>query len=288
MTKLFLVLFILIRIFSSPLASIFQKKLSEQYSSFIINFYTYLILSLSCILKINILNSVNFSFEFCSLVIICGLLCTLGMLCMIKAVNIGEISVLGPINSYKSIISLIIAFFLLREIPTIPELIGIVLIILGSRYILIDDNNQFNFSIIKRKDIQLRFAAMTLTAIEAVLLKKIILISSVEVCFMFWCFMGFFWSVILLILRKDKLHNLKLQSKNIIFMALIALCLGLMQYSTNYVFERMNVGIALCLFQLSSIITVFFGWKVFKEQNIKTKFIGCLIMIAGSYLILLC
>lgn len=285
MDKILLLLFIFIRIFSSPVASIFQKKLSSIYSSFTINFYTYFILSILCLYNCKQLISFDYTVQFIVLVFSCGFLCTIGMLCMIKAVNIGEISVLGPINSYKSIIGLIIAFFLLKEIPSITALIGVILIIFGSRYIFIDEKNGFNFSLLKRKDIQLRFLAMTLTAIEAVLLKKIIIISSVEICFMFWCFMGLFWSFLLLLLtgKPTKVNSFK----SFVSIFVISLCLGLMQYSTNFVFERMDVGLSLSVFQLSSIVTVLFGWKIFKETNIRLKLFGCLIMIIGSCLILI-
>lgn len=285
MTKLLLIIFIIIRILSNPVANIFQKKLSNEYSAITINFYTYLILSLLCLFNIKELQTFQYNSEFYALTFICGLLCTLGMICMIKAVNLGELSVLGPINSYKSIISLLIAFFLLGEQPAIYELCGVLLIIFGSRYIFIEDNNSFSFSILKRKDIQLRFLAMTLTAVEAVLLKKIIIISSVEICFTFWCFMGLFWSAVLILINKKNIHINRI--KNFLYIFIIAVCLGLMQYSTNYVFKRMDVGLSLSIFQLSSIITVLLGWKIFKERNIKTKLIGCLIMIAGSCLILL-
>ena len=125
MINFFLILFILIRVFSNPIANVFQKKLSVDCSSVIINLYTYLFLSIICLFNLHILNGFNFTSEFIILVLICGLLCTMGMVCMIKAVNLGELSVLGPINSYKSIISLIIAFFLLKEIPSIQGLIGV-------------------------------------------------------------------------------------------------------------------------------------------------------------------
>jgi drug/metabolite transporter (DMT)-like permease len=65
------------------------------------------------------------------------------------------------------------------------------------------------------------------------------------------------------------------------------MCLGLMQYSTNIVFERLDVGLSLALFQLSSIVAILFGYKVFKESNIVKKLIGAIIMIVGSCLILL-
>ena len=284
MTKFILILFILIRIFSNPIANSFQKKLADSISSITINFYTYLFLSIGCLLNINKLIEYNYNKEFITLVFIAGFLCTIGMICMIKAVNIGELSVIGPINSYKSVISLIIAFFLLGEIPTFYGIIGIILIIIGSRYIFLEDGSKFSLNILNRKDIQLRFLAMTLTGIEAVILKKIILISSVEICYSFWCFMGLFWSVILLILSK-KQYFIK-NKKNLFLILIISICLGLMQYSTNYVFEKMNVGLALAIFQLSSIVTIIFGYKFFHESNLKTKLIGCIIMIIGSCFII--
>lgn len=284
MTKFILILFILIRIFSNPIANSFQKKLADSISSITINFYTYLFLSIGCLLNINKLIEYNYNKEFITLVFIAGFLCTIGMICMIKAVNIGELSVIGPINSYKSVISLIIAFFLLGEIPNFYGIIGIILIIIGSRYIFLEDGSKFSLNILNRKDIQLRFLAMTLTGVEAVILKKIILISSVEICYSFWCFMGLFWSVILLILSK-KQYFIK-NIKNLFLILIISICLGLMQYSTNYVFEKMHVGLALAIFQLSSIVTIIFGYKFFHESNLKTKLIGCIIMIIGSCFII--
>ena len=285
MDKFLIIIFVLIRIFSNPIASIFQKKLSSNYSAITINFYSYLFLCIYCLFNIDVIKPYIFNSEFLLLVFVCGLLCTLGMICMIKAVNIGELSVIFPYNSYKSILGLIIAFFLLKEVPTFQSIIGVILIVFGSRYIFLDDTKSFNFSFFKRKDIQLRFLAMTLTATEAVLLKRIIVISSVEISFMFWCFMGLFWSLILLCICKKTLKISEV--KDFSYILLISICLGLMQYSTNFVFERMHVGLALCLFQLSSVITVLFGWKIFKEKNIRTKLVGCIIMIIGSCFILI-
>ncbi len=284
MQNIILIIFIIIRICSNPLAGVIQKKLSVRRGAIVINFYSYLFLSLLCLSKINLIKSFNYTNEFISLVLICGILCTTGMICMIKAVKIGELSVLGPINSYKSVIGLIIAFIFLKEIPSVQGIIGMILIIYGSKFILYSKEEKPSFNVFKRKDIQLRFTAMTLTAIEAVLLKKIILISSVEICFIFWCFMGLFWSLILMFISDKKF--IIPNRKDMALMFITGLLLGLMQYSTNFVFERMNVGYALALFQLSAIVTVLLGAKFFMEKNIMYKLTGSFIMIVGSYLIL--
>lgn len=287
MKSISLIFFLILRIISNPLANVFQKKISVELSSFVINFYTYLILSLFTFPFIHsYLNIKSYPIELWLLVVAAGFLCALGTVCMIKAINIGELSVLGPINSYKSVIGLFAAFVFLREIPSFFGVIGIILIIWGSKYIFETEKESFLLStFFKRKDIQLRFIALILTGIEAALLKKIILLSSIQACFIFWCFSGLIWSFIfLLVLNKN------FQIKNCVYwkyIFLIALNLGIMQYSTNYVFSKMNVGYALALFQLSSLVTVFLGYKIFKEKNVVKKIIGSIIMIAGSVLIIL-
>ncbi len=60
-----------------------------------------------------------------------------------------------------------------------------------------------------------------------------------------------------------------------------------MQYSTNIVFEKLNVGLSLALFQLSGIVAVILGYKFFNEGQLLKKIIGSIIMIAGSCLILM-
>ena len=68
---------------------------------------------------------------------------------------------------------------------------------------------------------------------------------------------------------------------------LLVICIGTMQFTTNYTFKHMPVGYALSLFQLSIIISVVLGHKIFKEEDIRKKLIGSTIMIAGSIVIIL-
>jgi len=68
---------------------------------------------------------------------------------------------------------------------------------------------------------------------------------------------------------------------------LLIIAVGIMQYSTNFVFERMNVAYALALFQLSTLLSVFLGINLFKEKGLKKKLAGSLIMIAGAVILIL-
>ena len=60
-----------------------------------------------------------------------------------------------------------------------------------------------------------------------------------------------------------------------------------MQMTTNFVFNYMNVGYALALFQLSTLVNLFFGYKFFKEKDMKPKIIGTIIMVIGSVIVIL-
>ena len=275
------------RIFSNPIANMLQKALSERHSAVLINLYSYGLLSLACVVNVCMAdyNWNSYGFSFWNYVLLAGFLCTLGTVCLIKALQCGELSVLGPINSYKCLVGLLFGFVILGEIPNIKAILGVFLIICGSWFIFDTVKEGFSLKLFKRKDIILRFCALFLTGAEAAVLKKIILISSPAECFILWCFSGFAFSLILVLLLKKKLQPLF--KKDLLSIFVIAVCLGLMQFSTNIVFEKLNVGLSLALFQLSSIVAIIFGYKVFKESYIVKKLIGAIIMIAGSCLILL-
>ena len=275
------------RIFSNPIANMLQKALSERHSAVLINLYSYGLLSLACVVNVCMAdyNWNSYGFSFWNYVLLAGFLCTLGTVCLIKALQCGELSVLGPINSYKCLVGLLFGFVILGEIPNIKAILGVLLIICGSWFIFDTVKEGFSLRLFKRKDIILRFCALFLTGAEAAVLKKIILISSPAECFILWCFSGFAFSLILVLLLKKKLQPLF--KKDLLSIFVIAVCLGLMQFSTNIVFEKLNVGLSLALFQLSSIVAIIFGYKVFKESYIVKKLIGAIIMIAGSCLILL-
>jgi drug/metabolite transporter (DMT)-like permease len=68
---------------------------------------------------------------------------------------------------------------------------------------------------------------------------------------------------------------------------LLILCIGTMQFTTNYALDHMSVAYALSLFQLSAIISVLLGHRFFNEQDIRKKLIGSIIMIIGSVIIIL-
>jgi len=282
---------IALRIISNPLGNVFQKQLTTHGSDpLIVNFTTYLLLSLACILFSFSVEWPALPLTFWKYSVLAGIAGAMGNGFLVKALHKGELSVLGPINSYKSVIGIIGGIILLTEIPELTGIIGIVLIIFGSYFVLDTTSERFSFALFKRSDIRYRLMAMILTAVEAVFIKKIIISSSVTIAFFSWCYFGALFSFLLLLVYRINLKNelfAKFGSDNLYRYLLLIMCVGVMQFSTNYTFGHMQVGYALSLFQLSTIISIFFGYRFFKEKDILKKTVGSLIMIIGSILIIM-
>ena len=203
---------IILRVLSNPLGNVFQKQLTNRYNHpLLINFLTFLLLCVFCIIPAIQVRWLELPFEFWKYCILAGIVGATGNGFLVKALQCGDLSVLGPINSYKSVVGIIVGIFLLGEIPNLWGIAEVHLV--------------KEFKRIKIRDL-----------------------------------FSYFYLV---------------------------LCIGTMQYTTNYVFDHMEVGYALALFQLSTIVSIFLGYRIFKEENITKKLIGSVIMVAGSVMIIL-
>lgn len=272
---------ILFRIFSNSFSNVFQKKLTKSgEAATCINCINYILMSL---ISIPLLLLVNFSLitpEFWLYAIAGGITGAIGNCFMVLALKQGELSVLGPINSYKAIVGMIFGIFLLHEYPNIYGVLGIGLIIIGSYFILESPKA------LLRKDIQYRIYALIFTAIEAVFIKKVIILSSIASSFIISSFLGAIFSYLIMrILENEKLHIPT--KKNSIMYISTTLCFAMMTFTTAYVFKYMNVGYALSLFQLSIILNVILGYKLFNEKKLIKKLLGSLIILIGSAAILI-
>lgn len=286
MSLLFLVLAITLRITSNSFLNAFQKDLSKTNHPLNTNFKTYLLLFVFCLPLLAIFYFKTLTFKIFIWALIGGLFGAMGNGFLITALKYGELSVLAPINSYKAIVGLIFGIIILKEVPNFSAILGIILIISGSFIIFETQKEGFSFKLFKRKDVVYRFLALIFSAIEAVFIKKVIILTDVYCSFYLWVIFGFIFSYVLLKINKTaafKSFNFKKEIQPFIPLCFLVF---LMQFSTNIVFEKVSVAIALSLFQLSNIVSIFLGCKFFKEKGILKKLIGSIIMILGSVVVL--
>ena len=272
---------VLIRILANSGTNVFQKQLTQNNETPVeINFIIYLLLSIFSIPIFVFSNTITLNMNFWYYAIlggICGAICNCFM---VLALEKGQLSVLSPINSYKAAIGLLFGMIILKEYPNIYGLCGMGLIIFGT-YFIFDKPEDF-----LKKDILYRFLALIFSAIEAVFIKKVILLSSVSVSFAVSSLLGAVFSFIIFKAFCKSALNLKEKIKNKLYLYTAA-SFGLMTFITAFIFAKMNVGYALSLFQLSIILNVFLGYKLFKEQNLPKKLAGSVIILIGSTMIIL-
>jgi len=279
-----------LRILSNPLGNVFQKKLSSGGTSpLTVNFLTFLLLSLVCVIPASVIDWRSFSSQFWINAVIGGVFGALGNGFLVLALRKGDLSILGPINSYKSVVGLIMAAILLHELPSVLGLAGVALVIWGSYFVFGTMPEGFSWKLFRNKEIVFRILAMILCAIEAVFDKKVILYSDVLTSFIVWCWFGAVFSLLLMIpARVSPVKEIAaLRGSQWLMFLILCICIGTMQFTTNSVFAQMKVGYGLALFQLSTIVSVLLGWLVFKETALGRKLLGSAIMIAGSTLVIL-
>jgi drug/metabolite transporter (DMT)-like permease len=282
---------IVVRILANPLANVFQKQLTQRsaHPIFIIT-SVHAVLAVLC-LPYAAIGGFDLATGVWTNMLIAAFLAVTGNVLIVSALSEADLSVLGPINAYKPVVGLILGIFLVGERPTLMGLTGVLLIVAGSYFVVdrkVDQPLATAFArFFSERGIQLRFAALVLSATEAVFLKRAIVLSSPAVVFVLWSILGFgmaaTWT--LLSLRRELAGQfVALQSSFVTFLRL-AMATGAMQLATVLTFRDLQVGYSLALFQLSAIVSVLLGWRYFAETNIGERLIGSVVMAAGAALI---
>lgn len=286
----FTLLAVMIRILINPLSNVLQKQITikGQHPLFI-NLATYTLLAFISIFLVFDISIQSLDTEFWIYSIAGGITGALGNGFIVKALEKGELSVLGPINAYKSIVGMLFAYLLIKEVPNVWGIAGMLFIIIGSYFVLDTTEEKFSWQLFKTPAIQYRLAALILTGIQAVLDKKVIEHSNLTIAFAGWSIFGAGFSFIFILFTKVSIQK---EFKNIhrevlIKYFLLVITVGLMLASTNYTLSHMPVGYALALFQLSILLSVVLGHRFFNEMHLFKKLIGATIMVIGSALIIL-
>ncbi len=289
-------LFVVTRIVANPLSNLFQKQLTQRSASpvFIIA-VVHATLTAMCLPLLLVRGTLPIAPgpEVWVNMIICALLAVAGNVLLVHAVKAVDLSVLGPINAYKSVIGLVLGIFLIGERPTAMGVAGTLLIIAGSYFVVddpVDEPRRHAFvRFFRERGIQLRFAALGLSATEAVFLKKAILLSSPLTTFVLWSVLGLpiAGAAVVLLSRNtidEEVSVLRRHSRTYLWLVVTT---GLMQLSTVLTFDKLHVGYSLALFQMSTLISVFLGYQYFQERQIRKRLFGSVVMAAGAVLIVM-
>jgi len=300
---------IVVRILSNPLANVFQKQLTQRsaHPIFIIA-AVHTVLAVACLPYCFLPGTLNLAPAVWTNMIVAAVLAVAGNVLLVYALSETDLSILGPINAYKSVVGLVLGVFLVGERPTPTGLAGVLLIVAGS-YFVIDGSNQpvhpptrsgapaeqsgrmsnAFVRFFRQRGVQLRFAALFFSATEALFEKRAIVLSSPAIVFVLWsglgCAIAAAWTVV--VLRRQLRGQLVVLRGGLGTFVWLVVATATMQLATVFTFRALQVGYSLALFQLSAIVSVFLGRHYFAETNIRERLIGSVIMVAGAALIVI-
>lgn len=219
--------------------------------------------------------------------ILSGLATGASWLCYFKALQLGDVNKVVPIDKSSIVLTILLAFIILGEIDNIGvKLIGITTIGVGT-YMMIQKKQGGNKAVVSSK----WFIYAVLSAIFASLTSILgkIGISGVEsnlgtairtvvVVIMAW----------VVVFVTNKQHTVKdIPHRDLLFICLSGIATGASWLCYYKALKDGLASVVVPIDKLSILVAVIFSWFVFKEKLTKKAFIGLALIVAGTLVMLI-
>jgi transporter family protein len=217
--------------------------------------------------------------------ILSGLATGASWLCYFKALQIGNVNKVVPVDKSSTVMAIFLAIIFLGESLTIPGILGVALILVGTMLM------------IEKKDVKemdskgsswLFFAigSAVFAALTSILGKVGMegIDSNLGTAIRTVVVLGMSWIMIYVSHKQDKMHGIK--RRDMMFIIASGLATGA---SWMFFFGALQMGpasIIIPIDKLSILVTIAFSYIVFKEKLSKKSAIGLAGIVAGTLLLL--
>lgn len=221
-----------------------------------------------------------------------------GNILLAKSFHEGELSLVGPLAAYKPALGLAFAALWLGEKPSAAGLLGVAIVLSGTLF-LAPGGQRAGWRALRAlaadPGSRWRTLSIALTAIQSVFGKAAINLSSAVDLFLAWTWASALaaaaiWACIWLGPgarigdARQESRRAAQQWKSVLSLAGLFLALALL---SALILERMYVGYALALFQLSALLNVALGRSLFAEGHAASRAFASAVMIAGAAILIL-
>jgi len=281
------------RVLSNSWTNVVQKQLlNQRLHPLLIVTANFMLLTLFLIPVSLFISFSGLSPAFWLSVTLAALLDTPGNVFLVKSVGEMDLSVFGPLNAYKPIVAMILGVIFLGEIPTWPGLLGMLVVFAGSLFLSTNGASMGYHAfaaLVRDKGVRYRFFSLIMIAAAAIFLKAAINRADPLRTLIIWVYVSTpiaYLSFRLFSGRAGRRVLAPMRAHPGKFLELAVLFLG-MQGCTLMLFTMMDVAYALSIFQLSAVVSVLFGYAVFRESHILLRTIGAVIMCTGAGILFL-
>ena len=206
-------------------------------------------------------------------------------LCYFKALQLGDVNKVVPIDKSSTILTMILAFIFLNEKITINMVIGMIGIAIGT-YLMIQKKEKAE-KIVKRKAwliyalLSALFASLTSilgkVAIENVESNLGTAIRTIVVLVMAW---------IIVFATKKQRDIKKIDKRSLIFLILSGVATGASWLCYYKALQDGLASIVVPIDKLSILVTVLFAYIFLKEKLSKKSLLGLILIVVGTLLLL--
>lgn len=231
------------------------------------------------------------SYKTILFLILSGLATGGSWLCYFKALQLGDVNKVTPIDKSSIILTMLMAFTILGESITMIKLTGMVAIGSGT-YLMITKkenllNNQVSDGNSNRKWILYAIFSAIFASLTSILGKIGIVgiesnlgtaIRTVVVFFMAW---------FIVFITKKQTQLKFIDRKNLLFISLSGITTGLSWLCYYKALQCGQASIVVPIDKLSILVTITFSYFVLKEKLSRKAFIGLMIVVAGTLILLL-
>ena len=215
--------------------------------------------------------------------ILSGLATGASWICYFKALSIGDINKVVPIDKSSTVLTVLLAIICFGEVSNLAvKLIATVILAIG--IFLMVEKKQVEQKNERKSRMIYAVLSAVFAALTSILAK--IGISDVEsnlgtairtgvVLIMAW----------IIVFAKGKQKDIKnIDKKELLFISLSGLATGASWLCYYYAIQNGIVSVVVPIDKLSIIVTVAFSYFVFKEKLSKKAFLGLCLMVAGTLL----
>ncbi len=228
----------------------------------------------------------NIEFKTLMFLILSGLATGGSWLCYFKALQLGDVNKVTPIDKSSTVLTMILAFIMLGESFTFTKIIGMIGIGIGTYMMitkkedeekLVENNKWLFFAILSAM-----FASLTsilgkigISNIESNLGTAI---RTIVVLIMAWV-------VVFVTKKQGEIKNI--DKKSWLFICLSGITTGLSWLCYYKALQDGEASIVVPIDKLSILVTVLFSYIFLKEKLNKKSFIGLVVIVFGTLILLI-
>lgn len=218
-----------------------------------------------------------------------GALNVIATILQLRAIKKSDLSLTIPLLAFTPLFLLIMSPLILGQFPTLLGVIGVILIVIGSYVLNIKRRNAgylapFKAMLEHRGPRLMLYAAFLLSITSSI--DKIGVLNSSP---LFWAVSVHSFTSITLapVIIREINHHLKLTKPDIRLLLAVGFFSALAIVTQYIAITTLLVPYVIAIKRTSTIMSVLFGYLIFKEKGIKGRLLGAAIMVVGVILITL-